>query len=170
MRLKRKGLTLIEVLLAAGILAFCLSGLLLSYVNLFILMDLARDFTYANNALQAQMEGIKNTVFANLTALNNTNFAVTGNNSSDIIGTGVIGVFDVNDPFRNTNTTYADLKRVRIVISFRSRARIIGEDKNLNGILDAGEDDPGYGVNGTGRLDSPVEAVTIIKNFTNSTS
>jgi prepilin-type N-terminal cleavage/methylation domain-containing protein len=166
--LKKKGMTLVEVLVAATILAFCLTGLLLTYINLFVLTDLARDLTYATNALQAKMEAIKNIAFANLTALNNTNFNVTANNSSDIIGKGVIYVSEVIDPY--TNTTYTDLRNMRTVISFKSRTRIIGEDQNLNGVLDAGEDNPSYGANGTGRLDSPVEAVTIIKNFTNSTS
>jgi prepilin-type N-terminal cleavage/methylation domain-containing protein len=165
---KKKGLTLIEVLFAAAIMAFCLSGLLLTYINLFVLTDLARDFTTVTNALQAKMEEIKNVAFANLAALNNTTFNVTAANSTDVIGKGVIQVSDIGDPF--TNTTYTDLKKVRTVISFKSRSRVIGEDKNLNGILDPGEDDAVYGANGTSRMDSPVEAITIIKSFTNSTS
>jgi prepilin-type N-terminal cleavage/methylation domain-containing protein len=165
---KKKGLTLIEVLFAAAIMAFCLSGLLLTYINLFVLTDLSRDFTSVTNALQAKMEEIKNVAFANLTALNNTTFNVMAGNSTDVIGRGMIEVSDIGDPF--TNTTYTDLKKVRTVISFKSRSRVIGEDKDLDGILDPGEDDAVYGANGTNRLDSPVEAITIIKSFTNSTS
>jgi len=56
-----------------------------------------------------------------------------------------------------SNTPYSDLKRIRLIGCFKSRQRIIGEDKDLDGILDTGEDS-----NGNGRLDSPLEIVTLI--------
>jgi len=46
-----------------------------------------------------------------------------------------------------------------VVVCFRTRGRVIGEDKNLNGALDSGESPDS-------RLDSPVEIVTYVANFT----
>ena len=51
-----------------------------------------------------------------------------------------------------SSTGYGRLFEAKITASFKlPNGRIIGEDKNLNGILDAGED-----LNGNGELDSPV--------------
>ncbi len=165
-------MTLVEVLVAASIFAFCLAGLLLTYMDLFILTDMSRDSTIANNLLQAKMEELKSKNFSELPALNNTNFDVEDSNflingSLMVIGKGKIYISNVTVD----NTTYSgsDLREARVVISFKSRNRVIGEDKDLDGILDAGEDDSNY-LNGTGILNSPVEGVTLIKNFTNATS
>ncbi|MCX5707626.1 MAG: prepilin-type N-terminal cleavage/methylation domain-containing protein [Candidatus Omnitrophica bacterium] len=169
----QKGVTLVEVLVAASIFAFCVSGLLLTYMNLLILTDVSRDTTIANNVLQARLEEARTVSFGNLSSWSNstTGFSVVNNDflfggNPIQIGVGNITCTDVADPF--TNTTYSDMKKIRVVISFKSRSRVIGEDANLNGQLDAGEDDSRY-PSGTGQLDSPVEGVTLIKNFTNST-
>ena len=148
MKLSDKGFTLIELLFTFSILVFCLCGLLLTYINMYILSDLSRDLTLANNTVQAEMEIVKRTNFDNLLALNGTTF-----NIPSFAGTDAIGVREV------TTTAYADLRRVRIIACFKSRGRVIGEDRNLNGALDiaAGED-----ANGNERLDSPVEVVTLI--------
>ena len=138
--------TLVEILLAFSILVFCLCGILLTYLNMFILSDLSRDLTRVNNAVQAEIELVKRTNFDNLLALNGT-FNIAGFAITD--AQGVIEV---------TNTAYADLRRVRIIACFRSRGRVIGEDRDLDGQLDAGEDT----LIPNGRLDSPVEIVTLI--------
>lgn len=142
----RKGFTLIELLLTFAILAFCICSILLTYINMFILADLSRDLTLATNSVQAKMEEIKKTAFDNLLTFNGTKFDIDG-----FAGADAKGVIEVTD------TAYADLKRVRIIACFKSRGRVIGEDKNLNGILDAGEDS-----NGNGRFDSPLELVALI--------
>ncbi len=147
MKLSKKGFTLIEVLLAGAILAFCLCGLLLTYINMFILSDLARDLTLATNAVQAKMEELKKTSYAGLLAFNGVTFDIAGFASSN-----AKGLIEVTN-----NLGYVDLTRLRIVISFKSRGRLIGEDNNLNGALDSGED-----ANCNGRLDSPIELVTLI--------
>jgi prepilin-type N-terminal cleavage/methylation domain-containing protein len=170
----KKGMTLVEVLVASSIFAFCIAGLLLTYMNLFVLTDLSRDTTIANNALAAKLEAAKTVSFGNLLTWCNTS---TGFNVANedllsggvpiVIGKGNITCEYVPDPF--TNTTYSDLIKVRVVISYKSRSRVVGEDQNLNGQLDIGEDDARY-AGGAGRLDSPVEGVVLIKNFTNSTN
>ncbi len=154
------GFTLIELLLTINILAFCLCGVLLTYINMFILSDLSRDITLATNSLQAKMEEIKKTNFDNLSSLNGTTFNIAGFASSD--AKGRIEVYNVT--LRPTPTE--TLKRVRIVVCFKSRGRIIGEDKNLNGILDSGEDKNMPGEDGYNRLDSPMELLTLIAKTT----
>jgi prepilin-type N-terminal cleavage/methylation domain-containing protein len=147
MRLSDKGFTLIELLLTFSILAFCLCGILFTYIQMFILVDLSRDLTLATNAVQAKMEDIKKTSFDSLLPLNATTFDISGFASSDAEGRVEV-----------VSTAYSDLMRVRIVASFRSRNRVIGEDANLDGDLDTGEDM--FITNS--RLDSPVELVTLI--------
>ncbi len=138
-----KGMTLVEVLVATAIFAFCLSGLLLTYMNLFILTDIARDSTIANNALQAKIEELKSVGFEQLasSSFNIPDNDAIINGSAMIMGNGTVGIYsDVTDPF--TNVTYSDMKRARVIIYYKSRNRNIG----------------------------PVEGTTLIKNFTNSTS
>lgn len=147
MRFIDKGFSLIEIMFTAGILALVLCGLLLIYINLFLLGDISRQLTLATNATQAKMEEIRNTNFDSLANLNGTTFDIDGFSVGN--AKGVIEV---------TDTAYTDLKRVRLVVSFRQKGeRIIGEDKNFNGSLDIGED-----TNANGRLDSPVEMVSLI--------
>ncbi|MDP2924436.1 MAG: hypothetical protein Q8O30_12095 [Candidatus Omnitrophota bacterium] len=142
-----KSLTLIETVIASAILLVCLTAFLTSFMMMFILADLSRDITSAKNAAQAQMEEMHRIDFGTLLAQNGTTFPLAGFNPANAMGrievTNVVG--------------YADLREVRIVASFRSKRRPIGEDINFNGQLDAGED-----TNGNGRLDSPVEVVTLI--------
>lgn len=146
MKSSNKGFTLIELLLAFAILAFCLCGILLTYINMFLLSDLSRDLTLTTNAVQAKTEEIKKTPFDNLLSLNGTTFNLNPFPASD--AKGFIEV---------TDTTYSDLKRVRVIAAFKSRLRLIGEDKNLNGVLDPGED-----TDNNGALYWPIEVVTFI--------
>jgi len=164
MKLSNKGFTLTEVLVAVAILAFSLCGILLTYINMFIWSDLSRDFTLATNAVQAKMEEVEKAGFSCLDTshCNGCNcpsltscpsfrdgctFDITG-----FAGSNAKGVISV------AATDYPDLMRVRIVASFKSRNRVIGEDNNLNGVLDAGEDISPANT----RLDSPIEMVTLV--------
>lgn len=167
--MKKSGFTLIEVLFTFGILAFCVCGVLLTYIQMFMLADLSRDTTLATNAAQAKMEEIKKTV---LTGLDSSHcdgcscpspgfrdgciFDITG-----FTGTNAKGKIEISDITLRTPATET-LKRVRIVVSFTSRGRVFGEDRNLNGILDIGEDRDAPGQPGYGRLDSPLELITLI--------
>lgn len=146
-RKDRSGFTLAEVLLAVSILAFGLCGILVTYISMHIFSDLSRDFTTVSSALQAKAEEIKRTAFSALSALNGTTFDLSGFGA--INAKGAIEVTDIEG--------YADLKRVRIIACFKSRARVIGEDLNLNGSLNIGED-----ANNNGRLDSPAELIALI--------
>ncbi len=143
---RNSGFTMIEVLFTVGILAFCLCGLLVTYINMFVFSDLSRSFSLATNAVQAKIEEIKIASFDELDSYDGVDFDLDGFFSGS--SKGVIEVSDME---------YSDdLKRIRIIACFKSHNRVIGEDLNLNGSLDAEED-----VNGNGRLDSPVELVTL---------
>lgn len=137
---------MIELLLTVTMLSFCLCGILITYINMFFLSDLSRDITLATNAVQAKMEEMKKTNFDNLAAFNGTTFDLDG-----FSGSTAKALIEV------TNTGYSDLKIVRISASFKSRFQTVGEDENFNGVLNSGEDD-----DANGRLDSPVELVTLI--------
>lgn len=141
----KKGFTLLEVLVAAAVLSFSLCGILLTYLNMFVAADFMRDLTSAANSVQAQMEQMRQVAFDNLSAFNGNTFDVDG---FTVAAKGRIEVSPAG---------YSDLRRVRVVVCFTSRGRIIGEDLNLNGVLNAGED-----INGNGELDSPVELITFI--------
>ena len=146
MKDSKKAFSLIELLLTVTMLSFCLCGILITYINMFFLSDLSRDMTLATNAVQSKMEEIKKTAFDNLSALNGTTFDLDG-----FTGLTAKALIEVSD------TGYTDLKIVRISASFKSRFQTVGEDKDFNGVLNSGEDaDP------NGRIDSPVELVTLI--------
>ena len=55
--------------------------------------------------------------------------------------------------------TDPELLRVTISVCWNQKNRIFGEDKNLNGVLDAGEDK-----NNNGIIDSPVQIITLVAN------
>jgi hypothetical protein len=61
-----RGLTLAELLLAAGILAFVLSALLILFVNCVLLNQANRNLTLAISHAQYVMEDIKNTNFTEI--------------------------------------------------------------------------------------------------------
>lgn len=147
-------MTLIEVVTAAGIVAFALCGLMLTFMNFSAFNSLSEYYVRAGNAMQSRLEEISALPFANLSGLNNTNFTVAGFPSGD--ATGVIQVSSVGN--------FTDLRKVRLVVSFRTRhtlstngTRVIGEDANLDGILNASEE-----AHAQGKL----EMVTMIANFT----
>lgn len=155
---KKNGFTLVEVSFTLGILAFCLCGLLFTYINMFVFSDHSRMFSLACNAVGAKIEEVKNCAFDDLFGFyNGVAFDLDGFPAED--SEAVIEVSDVLE--------YPDLKVVRIVACFKGPDRmiggrlikgpLIGEDLNLDGNLDSGEDK-----DGNGSLDSPVEVVTLI--------
>lgn len=118
-----KAFTLIELLLAFSILVFCLCGILLTYIQMFLFIDLSRDMTCATNAVQAKIEEIKKTSFDSLTigvtSFNLTDYGYPAPQPPET--TIPKGTMEVS-----SSTSYSDLKKVRIVACFKSRGRIIG--------------------------------------------
>lgn len=139
-----EGMTLVELLIAAGILVLTLSGILVSYVACLELAEISKKVSLALYGVKGKMEEIQNKDFNQIKATyDNTTFTLAGFN-----GIGVSYVDD-NDP---------DLLLIDVVFCWQqANGRLIGEDQNLNGQLDPGEDQ-----NGNGRLDSLVEVTSQI--------
>ncbi|MFA5008145.1 MAG: hypothetical protein WC546_02870 [Candidatus Omnitrophota bacterium] len=151
MKIRKRGLfvksfSLIEVLVAIIILIIAISSILLTYVNCFILIDTVRNVNAATTAAQGIIEEMRSSVFGDIMAnYNGLNFVLNDIPESS-------GVVYVN----NTNSEFLE---VTVSVCWRQRNRVVGEDTNLNGTLDAGED-----LNGNGIINSPVELTTRMVN------
>lgn len=143
-----RGFSLSELMIATLIFAFTFAGTLIVFFRCIELSELARNSSTAVNAAKSRLASIENTPFANiLAAYNNTTFTAAGVNG---MGTTYVTSLD------------ADLLRVTLVFCWREKnGRVMGEDTNINGALNAGED-----ANGNGVLDSPVEMTTYIYDTT----
>lgn len=141
-----KGFTIIEILIALAILIVAISSILITYLACFVLIDTVKNINIATNAAQGIIEEIRSTPFTQIiNNYNGLNFIVNDMPSSR----GVVYVDDTNP----------ELLQVTVSVCWRHRNRVIGEDSNLNGVLDVGED-----ANGNGIIDSPVELTTRIAN------
>ncbi len=142
----KKGFVLIEVLLATAIASFAICGILLMYIAGMDLIRTSKNASIATSAAQGLIEEIRNTPFPEIvTDYNLLIFTVNGIPSS----WGIVYIDDTDPEFL----------LVTISVCWRQGNRIIGEDINLNGQLDAGED-----INGNGMIDSTVELVTQVVN------
>lgn len=149
--MKKKGFTLVEVLIAAAILAVIIVGMIQIFIYSSTAAALAGSKTLAVVSAQNKLEEIRNYSFS-LIASDYASDGVIGHTfiPQDIDGVGVVYV-SADNP---------SLLVVRAVVCWRDkRGRIIGEDLNLNGSLDEGEDVLG----GTdGEIDSIVSITTRI--------
>jgi len=141
------GFSLLEILLAIGILAFALGALLTVYVSCFSLVAISKNTDIATSVAISLAERIRNTPFTQIAATFN-NFRVP----SDPI---------VNLPsgrvFAYVSNISPTLLQVTISVCWRQGTRIFGEDTNLNGFRNLGED-----ANGNGMIDSPVQIVMLV--------
>ena len=137
------GFTLVELLVSVAILTFALCGILVTYSSCVTLVKTSKNVNSATNAAQAVIEEIRTYLFDDIAGYDGTSYPVT-----DIPeGRGVVYVDDTNP----------ELLEVRTSVCWRQGNRVIGEDTNLNGVLNAGED-----ANGNGVIDSAVTLVTLI--------
>lgn len=139
--------TLFELMITVAVLITAIVGLLAAYLNFFTLNENARKLTLAITACQNKMEEMRKAGFSTLySTYNGTQFNPGGFPATEARG---------NVYIKNTNP---DLLEVHVSVSWMERSnRIIGEDLNLNGALDTGED-----LNGDNRLSSPAEISTFI--------
>ena len=138
--------TLAEVLLALAILSVALCGILATYVACLDSISTSKNVNLATTASQSLIEQIRATPFTQiLNTWDNLTFSVNNMPTNK----GIIYI-------DNTN---AELFIVTISVSWRQGNKIIGEDTNLNAVLNAGEDK-----NGNNMLDSTVELTTRIAN------
>lgn len=87
------------------------------------------------NEIQGMMDQVRNTPFDDIIAVyNGDNFIIAALTNKGVAHQGTIAV-TVMDP---------DLLRVKIAVCWRQRNMIMGENQNLDGVLDAGVDEKGY--------------------------
>lgn len=143
----KSGFTLLELMITTGVLIVALAGLLGVFAHLISLNENSGKLTLGIAACQAKLEEMRNSSFSSLyTAYNGANFNPNGFSSGGAKGSIYI------------NNSNPNLLQVFVSVSWKTRSnRVIGEDINLNGALDAGEDS-----NANGRLDSPAEIAALI--------
>ncbi len=140
----KNGLSLVELMIASAVFLLTFVGILASYLACLELSEMSKNSSIALHASKARLEAIKNTTFSQIKATyNGIPFAV-----ASFTGMGVSYVDDTNPA----------LLKVTLSFSWKQpRGRVVGEDTNLNGVVNAGEDK-----NANGILDSPVELATYI--------
>ena len=167
--MNRRGFTLAELMIAALILVVILVGLLATFVTCFELNETNRNKALALYAAQEEMAKIRNYDFDNACddfAINatpsgtNSTFTVTdmpAGESSGVIYAYVDTEYNTCPGGFDCTCDY-DILRVVISVCWRQKSgRVIGEDTDLDGVLDTGED-----ANINGQIDSPVQLVTLL--------
>jgi prepilin-type N-terminal cleavage/methylation domain-containing protein len=136
-----KGFTLVELLAATMILLFVTAALLTVYIRVIEANELSRNSQMAFGQAQSRMEQIRNTF--------------QGAREDDAVTWGSVvaqynavsfnpGVGNASRAVSYISTADPDLYEITVTVAWRqNNGRIIGDDKNLNGVLDAGEDPDG---------------------------
>ena len=132
-----KGFSLAELLVTVGILVTVIVILLQLFIYNSVLAELSGNMGYALSDAQSKLEEIRNSDYSVIT----TNYASGGTPGNTFTlsqgqGRGVIYIDSSN----------SSLLKVTVVICWRNKdGRVIGEDTDLDGVLDAGEDLDGDG-------------------------
>lgn len=163
---KTAGFTLIEVLIATMVLTIALVSAIGLFAYLLALPEGGRDSVIALHEAETKMEEICTNhyltirdgdtsaglpAYTNTGALLRTPFALAGLTGQGIVyGEELPGAAD-------------GLMRIKVVVCYRQKNRIIGEDDGagagtaLDGILNGAED-----ANGNGEIDSPCQLETVV--------
>lgn len=167
--LAKSGFTLAEVLLAVGILGFALCGILATYLASFNLVSISKNTNIAASASQGVIEQIRATPFTTLSDKVQPQIRLNGNfyNLTNVATNRWALTFSVNNMPANMGVAYIDIDNATapkiltatVSVCWRQGNRVLGEDVNLNGSLNSGED-----TNGNGIIDSPMELITQIAN------
>jgi hypothetical protein len=149
MRLNKKGFSLAELLVTVGILVTVIVILLQLFIYNSVLAELSGNMGNVLTDAQSKIEEIRNSDYSVIT----TNYGSGGTpgNTFDLSqgqGKGVIYIDSSN----------SSLLQVTVVICWRNKdGRVIGEDLDLDGVLDAGED-----TDGNGKISSKATFITKI--------
>jgi len=140
-----RAFTLLELALAIAIFVIAACGILSLFISSATIAESAGNVTRAINVAREELENnVKQANFATL-----TNYSLLPPNIPNEMS---LACYVQNHPTLN------DIRQVTIVVSHRGKSQhVIGEDENLNGLLDGGED-----TNGDGRLSSLCEISTFI--------
>ncbi len=146
---RRNSFTIVEVVMTAAILAVSIVGIVQLFAHNAFLTDLSRNLSVVIIEAQDKMEEIRNHSYSSIVADYSSGgspghtFALT-----NPIGRGLIYIDSSN----------SNLLKIEIMVSWRNRqGRVIGEDADLDGVIDSGED-----VNSNGKLDSSVTLTTYL--------
>ena len=144
-----RGFSLVELVVTVGIMAFAIVSMMQLYIYTSIQTELARHQTAAIIEAQNKIEEIRNYTYDNIV----TDYSLGGSlgntfNLTLLDGKGVIYI-------DNSNT---ELLVLEAVVSWEDKLnRIVGEDLDLDGVLDAGED-----INGNAKIDSPARVMSMV--------
>jgi len=144
-----RGFTLTEVLVSAAILVVVSVGLIQVFLRASALSSLSGNMTIAMSEAQDKIEEIRNHDF-DLIMADYVSGGTPGDifSLSEVTGTGKIYISNANP----------DLLEIEVVVSWQEKDdRVIGEDQDLDGVLDAGED-----INGNSQLDSTARIITYL--------
>jgi len=148
MHKNQNGFTLVELMMVVGILTYVILALVQLFIYTSTSAQLGGNKTLALSEVQNKIEEIRNYEFDDVA----TDYASSGTpgNKFDLIkltGKGVITL----------DSSVANLLTIEIVACWQDKyGRIIGEDTDLDGVLDTGED-----ANGNNKIDSPVTLITM---------
>ena len=145
----RDGFTLVEVLITAAVTSIVTVGLIQLFIYCSMLSQLAGNLTNATTDALTRLEEIRDHDY-DLVTTDYASGGTPGNTFDPTQGTGK-GIIYIDA----SNT---DLLQIEIDISFQNKnGRIVGEDTDIDGVLDAGED-----TDGDGKLTSPVKLISLV--------
>ncbi len=147
---QRDGFSLLEILITFAILIFFFLGVIAFFAQITIASQAARDSLMALVEAQTKLEEIRNYPFDDIAG----DYAVNGTPGASFVMTEISGGMG----WIYVDTTDPDMYIVEIYMHWSDRfGRVVGEDVNLNGVLDGGED-----ANGNGKLDSTVSLEALL--------
>lgn len=143
----KSGASLSEVLVATAIVAMAAVTMIKLFLYCVDHSDLARNMTRAVTDAQSKMEEIKDHTYS----LIPTDYAAGGTPGNIFTTTNGMGVIYID-------STNPDLLQIKAAVCWQNRnGRIMGEDTNLNGTLEAGED-----LNNNAEIDSPATLISLM--------
>ena len=156
MREAESGFTLMELMVVVWILSVTIIGMVQLFIYTSVQAEMAGRKTLAISEAQSKLEEIRNHTYASITT-DYISGGTPGNTFTPVFFTGRGAVY-IDSAGSFITGTNAELLGVKVTVSWRDKYnRIVGEDTNLNGVLDGGEDR-----NGNGQLDSPVTLMGMI--------
>jgi hypothetical protein len=155
--MKRKSLTLAEIMISVFIIAVGVGAIFTVYPPLFEGVEVTFQTMRAWGGCRKEIEILKNTDFATLW----TQAAIPGSPNPQIFAINLpnmSGVYYVDKIYDTTISAYlTDALMITVVVSAKAKNRVVGEDQNLNGLLDGAED-----TNNNAVLDSPISLTTMV--------
>ncbi len=145
----RKGFTLVEIMVSVIIMAVAI-GATFQIINHILWLNETNDNIIPTmNAIQGIMDEIRNVPFDDISPnYNNMLFTLNNLTNRGVPHQGLVTVNIIEAGY---------LLRAKVVVCWRQKNRIMGEDANFNGTLDSGED-----ANGNNEIDSPCSVESVI--------